>query len=190
MKKDIRLAVCIVAIILLVILCIYVLLSEKEKEEDLTDPNGTENRNVPTQRIIVVPTTGNNNGGVLKSVRYYVIKLSGLKLDTAETAIGSEVTVTPEMISEYVSDALEDEEINVAINAISVKDNICIIDFDDDMKSTAKKDQKLEKLILDAYAMSIIDNCDDVEGVTFTISGKAYSTDSIRLDGGKVYLKK
>ena len=58
------------------------------------------------------------------------------------------------------------------------------------MKSTAKKDQKLEKLILDAYAMSIIDNCDDVEGVTFTISGKAYSTESIRLDGGKVYLKK
>ena len=38
--------------------------------------------------------------------------------------------------------------------------------------------------------MSIVDNCDDVEGVTFTISGKAYLTDSIRLDGGKVYLKK
>ena len=122
MKKDIRLAVCIVAIILLVILCIFVLLSEKEKEEDLTDPGITEN--VPTPRIIVVPTTGNNNGDILKSVRYYVIKLSGLKLDTAETAIGSKVTVTPEMISEYVTDALEDEEINVAINDISVKDDI------------------------------------------------------------------
>lgn len=188
MKKDIRLAVCIVAIILLVILCIFVLLSEKEKEDDLTDPGITEN--VPTPRIIVVPTTGNNNGDILKSVRYYVIKLSGLKLDTAETAIGSKVTVTPEMISEYVTDALEDEEINVAINDISVKDDICIIDFDDSIESIAKKDQKLEKLILDAYAMSIVDNCDDVEGVTFTISGKAYLTDSVRLDGGKVYLKK
>lgn len=189
MKKDIRLAVCIVAIILLVILCIFVLLSEKEKEEDLTDPNGTENQNVPTPRIIVVPTTGNNSGGILKSVRYYVIKLSGLKLDTAETAIGSAVTVTPEMISEYVTDALEDEEINVAINVISVNENICSIDFDDSITNIAK-DPKLEKLILDAYAMSIVDNCDDVEGVTFTISGKAYLTDSIRLDGGKVYLKK
>lgn len=188
MKKDIRLAVCIVAIILLVILCIFVLLSEKEKEDDLTDPGITEN--VPTPRIIVVPTTGNNNGDILKSVRYYVIKLSGLKLDTAETAIGSKVTVTPEMISEYVTDALEDEEINVAINDISVKDDICILDFDSSIESTAKKDQKLEKLILDAYAMSIVDNCDDVEGVTFTISGKAYLTDSVRLDGGKVYLKK
>lgn len=188
MKKDIRLAVCIVAIILLVILCIFVLLSEKEKEEDLTGPGITEN--IPTPRIIVVPTTGNNNGDILKSVRYYVIKLSGLKLDTAETAIGSKVTVTPEMISEYVTDALEDEEINVAINDISVKDDICIIDFDDSIESIAKKDQKLEKLILDAYAMSIVDNCDDVEGVTFTISGKAYLTDSVRLDGGKVYLKK
>ncbi len=188
MKKDIRLAVCIVAIILLVILCIFVLLSEKEKEEDLTGPGITEN--IPTPRIIVVPTTGNNNGDILKSVRYYVIKLSGLKLDTAETAIGSKVTVTPEMISEYVTDALEDEEINVAINDISVKDDICIIDFDDSIENIAKKDQKLEKLILDAYAMSIVDNCDDVEGVTFTISGKAYLTDSVRLDGGKVYLKK
>jgi len=187
-KKDIRLAVCIVAIILLVILCIFVLLSEKEKEEDLTGPGITEN--IPTPRIIVVPTTGNNNGDILKSVRYYVIKLSGLKLDTAETAIGSKVTVTPEMISEYVTDALEDEEINVAINDISVKDDICIIDFDDSIENIAKKDQKLEKLILDAYAMSIVDNCDDVEGVTFTISGKAYLTDSVRLDGGKVYLKK
>jgi len=189
-KKDIRLAACIVVIILLVILCIFVLLSEKEKEEELNNPNGTENLSAPTPRIIVVPTTGNNNGGVLKSVRYYVIKLSDKAIDTAETAMGSAVVVTPEMISEYVSDALEDEEINVAINSISVKDDICTIDFDESIKSIAKKDQILEKLILDAYSMSIVDNCEDVEGVTFTISGKAYSTDSIRLDGGKVYLKK
>ena len=65
-----------------------------------------------------------------------------------------------------------------------------MIYFDSSIESTAKKDPKLEKLILDAYAMSIVDNCDDVEGVTFTISGKAYLTDSVRLDGGKVYLKK
>ena len=189
-KKDLRLAVCIVVIILLVILCIYMLLSEKEKEQDLNDPTGVESDNVPTPRIIAVPSTGNNVGGELRIIRYYTIKLSEKSIETAEAAIGNDIKGTPEMISEYVSDALEDEEINAAINAISVKDNICIIDFDDSIENIAKKDKKLEKLILDAYAMSIIDNCDDIEGVTFTISGAAYYTDSIRLAGGKVYLKK
>ena len=51
---------------------------------------------------------------------------------------------------------------------------------------------KILNEVIDEYIedLPVIDNCDDVEGVTFTISGKAYSTDSIRLDGGKVYLKK
>lgn len=189
-KKDIRLAVCIVVIILLVILCIFVLLSEKEKENDLNDTSNIGNQAVPTQRLIVVPSSGTDDPVFLKSIKYYVIKLSGMSIETAEEAVGNGVKVTPEMISEYVSTALEDEEINIDIRSISVTGNICKIDFSEDIRDIAKSDPELEKLILDAYAMSMIDNCEDVDAVTFTISGKDYSTGSVSLPGGKVYLKK
>ncbi len=189
-KKDIRLAVCIVVIILLVILCIFVLLSEKEKEDDLNDPSNIENMAVPTPRLIVVPSSGTNDPVFLKSIKYYVVKLSDMSIDTAEEAVGNGVAATPEMICEYVSTALEDEEINIDIRKITVADNICKIDFNEEIRSIAKRNHELEKLILDAYAMSIIDNCEGVDAVTFTISGEDYSTGSVSLPGGKVYLKK
>lgn len=190
MKKDIRLAACIVVIILLVILCIFMLLSEKEKEDDLNDPSNMGNIAVPTQRLIVVPSSGTDNPLLLTSIKYYAIKLSDMSIQTAEEAVGNNVTVTPKMISEYVTTALEDEEINIDIRDITVSDKLCKIDFSEDIRSIAKSDPELEKLILDAYAMSIIDNCEDVDAVTFTISGMDYSTGSISLPGGKVYLKK
>ena len=43
-------------------------------------------------------------------------------------------------------------------------------------------------MILDAYSMSIVDNC-NVDGVSFKIEGKAYSTQNITLNDGEVYLK-
>ena len=49
-------------------------------------------------------------------------------------------------------------------------------------------DPELEKMILDAYSMSIVDNC-NVDGVSFKIEGKAYSTQNITLNDGEVYLK-
>lgn len=188
MKKDIRFTICLVAIILLALLCIYSFLVDKEDERD-KNPGDEEVTVVPTQRVIILPD-GENKKLVLDTVRYYAVKLSGGKIESVEAAVGQGVEVSPKLISEYITDSLEDEEIDLNILGIEQKDGICIIDFDDEIVKIAKKDPNIEKLILDAYSMSIIDNCKEIDGVSFRINGKPYSTDNLTLKDQEVYLKK
>ena len=188
MRKDIRFTICLVAIILLALLCIYSFLADKEEEGD-KKPGDEGVTVVPTQRVIILPN-GDDKNLVLDTVRYYTVKLSSRKIESVEAAVGQGVEVSPKLISEYITDSLEDEEIDLNILGIEQKDGVCIIDFDDEIVKIAKKDPNIEKLILDAYSMSIVDNCSDVDGVSFRINGKAYRTDNLTLKDQEVYLKK
>ena len=47
-----------------------------------------------------------------------------------------------------------------------------------------------ETLILDALAMSVLDNCENVEKVTFTINGNAYKTSNRSLGEDETYMSK
>lgn len=186
MKKDIRFCLCLVAIILLALLCIFVLLADKEKEID-TKPDYPEVSVTPTPRTIVV--SGGENNVVLGTVSFYTVKLSGRLIESVEVAVGKGLNISPKLISEYVTDALEDEEIDIDILSITEKDGICTLDFGESIRKLAISEPDIEKLVLDAYAMSIVDNCPDINGVTFRIDGKAYSTKNISISDGEVYLK-
>ena len=59
----------------------------------------------------------------------------------------------------------------------------------DSIKAISEKNPRLEMLVLDAVAMSILDNCHEVTGVTFTIDKNTYSTANIQLNDKEVYLK-
>ena len=186
MRKDIRYVICLVFIILLALLCIYRILADKEIEEEKKDPDITNVSPIPTPRTIVLP---GDEDKFLGTVRYYTVKLSQKNIESVESVVGQDTEVTPKLICEYIKDALEDEEIDIDINDIQQKDGICTIDLSKDIVSVAAKDAALEKLILDAFSMSIIDNCADVVGVSFKIDNAPYSTANLKLQDGEVYLK-
>ena len=187
MKKDIRFVICLVIIILLALLCIYMLLSEKEKDGDI-QPDYPEVSVTPTPRTILF-SSGGSDDVVLGTISFYTVKLSGRIIESVEVAVGKGADISPKLISEYVTDSLEDEEIDLKILGIDNKNGICTIDFSDSIKELAIGEPDIEKLVLDAYSMSIVDNCSDVNGVTFTINGKTYATKNISLADGEVYLK-
>ena len=186
MKKDIRFVICLVIIILLALLCIYVLLSEKEKDGEI-QPDYPEVSVTPTPRTIIVP--GGDNNVVLGTISFYTVKLSGRIIESVEVAVGKGAEISPKLISEYVTDSLEDEEIDLEILDIKQENGICILNFGEEIKELSLRDGEVEKLVLDAYSMSIVDNCPDVNGVTFKIEGKTYSTQHIKISDGEVYLK-
>ena len=92
MKKDIRFCLCLVAIILLALLCIFVLLADKEKEID-TKPDYPEVSVTPTPRTIVV--SGGENNVVLGTVSFYTVKLSGRLIESVEVAVGKGLNISP-----------------------------------------------------------------------------------------------
>ena len=187
MKKDIRVAICLLIIVLLAILGIYSLLAEKEDEEGSKVPLPDATL-APTPRTIILPG-GEEKKLVLGTVRYYTVKLSTRNIESVEAAIGQGSEISPKQIAGYVTDALEDEEIDIEIKGIYLDEGICTLDFSQEIRKIAAKDSGLEKLILDAYAMSIVDNCQDIYGVSFKIEGESYSTGGISLKDGEVYLK-
>ncbi|MBR4343840.1 MAG: hypothetical protein IKP88_14285 [Lachnospiraceae bacterium] len=186
MRKDIRFAICFVVIMLLVILCIYRYLADKEIESERSG-TGTTGA-VPTSITHVI--TDSEGEVILHRIRYYTIKLSQMDIETADAVIGENAEVTPLLICEYVSDSLEDEEIEITVKGAQLKDRLCIVDLGRDILEVSKKDRQLEKLILDALAMSIVDNCKDVEGVSFSIENQPYSSSWIKLESEEVYLKR
>jgi len=189
MRKDIRIAICLVVIILLVILCAYRLLADKEIDEDKAEVTPTsQTANYPTQPVYIIPS--NNQDVVLKRVKYYKVSLADSSVVVAETAVGSDVEITPSVIAEYVSDALDDEELEVNVIEVVIEDKKCIIDLGNGIKSVSKRSAETERLVLDAFSMSIIDNCREIDEVTFRLEGKAYVTDNIRLGESEGYLKR
>ncbi|MBP5331805.1 MAG: GerMN domain-containing protein, partial [Lachnospiraceae bacterium] len=98
--------------------------------------------------------------------------------------------VTPKLILGYFLDSLEDESIALNITGVEVENDVCVIDFDDSIYDIASMGKKVENAVLDAAAQSILDNIDEVDGVGFSINGKAYETANNKFSLKAVYMGK
>ncbi len=185
MKKDIRFAICLVVIFLLAILCVYKLLAEKESEAE-NNTGGYELTVIPTPRTIVDPVDGKER----TVIEFYKINLRKMETVSAETAIEGGTEITPNLICDCVCEALEDEELKIVVRKTSISKGVCTVDLDEEIKSVSESDPQVEKLILDAFSMSILDNCKDIEAVSFTIMGEEYSTKNIKIESDKTYIKR
>ena len=185
MKKDIRLTICLAVIILLGIFCLFRLFADKEIEEE----EGTNGHQaVPTPKTFVI-SDEDKNELILTGIKFYTVNRSTMNIESAEAAVDKTFELNPLHICEYVTDALEDEEIEIEVNSAVQDEDICIVDIGDSIKDISEKSRQLETLVLDALAMSILDNCRDIKGVTFTIDKENYSTANIQLKDKEVYLK-
>ncbi len=190
MKKDIRLAICLIGILLLGILCVYVLLVDKEKEAEKNNSGSGEVTTGIVEEKENNDVTYNIDGEkmTLHKISYYTIRLSDLTITNTETILPVGIEINPKLICEYVLYSLEDEGIETDINDTRIAGELCIVDMDKSIYDIAGKNAKLEKLILDVISTSIIDNCEKVKSVTFTAEGKDYSSANINLKSGRVYL--
>lgn len=195
MKKDLRVVICIIALVLLALLCFFKCSAEIEDEsgEGTTGAPQVSEQPLPT-RVIVIP--GDENGENhstdigLVTIEYYTITGAGnTRIDTAEALIKEGTGITASTIVDFCLDSFTDEELDVNVLDVSQKEGICTVNFDSSIRKIAKDGRVTEVCVLDALAMSILDNCKDVVSVSFTINGEAYVTDNITLDVGEVYLR-
>ena len=176
MKRSAHISI----IIVMIVLC--ALLSACSKKPDV--PAGSDDKDEPKVTSYSIP----NSSGVSK-VSFYSVTSDGRILG-ASFLVDDSTSVTPDLILGYFTDALEDESINITINDTSIVDGICRISFDDSIYDVASMGKEVEQAVLDAAAQSILDNIDNVSGVSFYINDREYSTKNYTLDLKSVYMGK
>ncbi|MCQ2495132.1 MAG: hypothetical protein MJ131_00910 [Lachnospiraceae bacterium] len=192
-NKRASIVVCLVIMVLLCLFGLFSCLSEKEDAEMKTDlPVDITNEITPVPtKVFVIDDKQDGNSGNKKeliTIRYYAVSSSNAPNQAAEVVVEANEKISPEMVMEYFTDSLEDEEIDLKINSVTVKDKSCTVDFDSSVIKIAEKSAITEVHILDAISMSILDNCENLSEVLFTIDKKPYSTPNITFNEGEVYL--
>ena len=134
-------------------------------------PSVTE---VVTDKPVTPLITGQNFK--LLGIFIYTVDATSESVVNKTVMVKESTEITPELIIDYIIDSLKDESVELNVKDVSYNNGDCIVDFDDTVKSIAKKSAKLENAILDAIAQSVLDNVDGCKKIKYRINGSAYST--------------
>ena len=174
--------------IIVVLSCAFCLscTGKNKQDPDLNDgpePTYIDDPKEPDITSIDVP----NDDTPASRLGYYTVNSRGV-LVRATSIISGKSKVTPQLITEYVLDSLEDESIILETESITVEDSDCIISFTDSIYDIAAEGLVLETAVLDAISQSILDNIESVAGIIFRINGEAYSTKNLSFKIDAVYM--
>lgn len=185
--------ICAIGMLLLGLLALFFFETEREEQIDDNPAVPTEAADtstpIPTRVIVLNDNQGDDSQKTeLVMLRYYTVSSMNIPNKSAEVVIEAGQEVTPSLVMDYFLESLEDEEIVLDINKIDVRENVCNVDFGPSIKKLAEDSAITEVHILDAVAMGILDNCEGISDITFTIDGGRYKTENVILNEGEVYL--
>mgnify|MGYP002508876236 FL=1 len=92
---------------------------------------------------------------------------------------------TPDYVAELVMENLNEEDIE--LTDITQKDNKVIVSFSSEGKPVKGCGSKMETLILEAFANSLLDNLEDCEKVIFRCDGKEYKSSQYSFGKNEVF---
>lgn len=119
-----------------------------------------------------------------KTLSIYTIDTDAMTLAPVTLKRGNE-SITPEYITSLVEESLDDETIRVY--SIEQKDNCIFLSFYSNGKPFVKCSKKMENLILDCFANSLLDNLDNCSEIVFRCEDKAYKSANYSFKKNEVY---
>lgn len=186
MKRSNR--ICIWLIMMLV--CVLTACTEKP---DFTDMGMVS----PTITAAGTSSMGGEEGQkpTVAPLKTYEIQIYSINPDTmtkeAVTALVlADSALTPELILEQVTDAMEDEAFYLDIREVTVEEKSIIVSFGKGAPPVENVGASVEAEILDAIGQSLLDNLPDYSKVIFRIEGGAYETGHITLGINEAYISR
>lgn len=79
------------------------------------------------------------------------------------------------------------DEQDVEVSECTKEGTTAIVSFSADSQPVCECSKKMEKLILDAFANSLLDNVPDCDGVIFRCEGKAYKSENRSFGKNEMY---
>lgn len=148
--------------------------------------------NAPDSPITSIPNVdGSLTVAPSKTTELPIYTISGdLTELTAVTALVSEDTITEQIVTDAVVDALEGSLIYVKVNNVSLKDEVVTVDFNASSPPVSQVGASIEGLILDAFGQSLLDNVPGCKGISFTVDGGMYSSGHFEFATDEIYMRR
>ncbi len=123
------------------------------------------------------------------------LSLYTVNMDTGVTepftaTVAKNTDITPELIIEKVVEAMADRSLEVGVEYVKTEKDTVIVSFYRDKAPLNEGGIIYEGPILDAIAMSLIDNLKDYNKIIYRAEGNAYVSDHIELGINEPYMTK
>lgn len=120
----------------------------------------------------------------IETVSIYTIDTDSMTLVPVKIKKEKEA-ITPAYITSLVEDSLDDDTIRVY--SVEQKDNCVFLSFYAKGKPLVNCSKKMENLILDCFANSLLDNLDSCSEIVFRSEDKAYKSEHYSFKKNEVY---
>ncbi len=175
-----------------IIICSFLILFGMIGCGNKSETNTPSATNAPDSPITLTPNTGESlTVAPSKTTELPIYTISGdLTELTAVTALVSEETITEQIVTDAVVEALEGSLIYVKVNNVFYKDNVVTVDFDATSPPVSQVGASIEGLILDAFGQSLLDNVPGCKGISFTVDGGMYSSGHFEFAPDEIYMRR
>lgn len=120
----------------------------------------------------------------IETVSIYSVNSDNMTLIPVSVRKGTQ-DPTPDYVAGLVMESLNEEDIE--LTDISQKDNKVIVSFSSKGKPVKGCGSKMETLILEAFANSLLDNVENCEKVIFRCDGKEYKSSQYSFGKNEVF---
>lgn len=120
----------------------------------------------------------------------YSLNSDTLTKEAVSVLIPADSDVTPQLILDQVTDAMEDEAFYLGVDEITTEDKSIIVSFSKDAPPVCNVGAGVEAEILDAIGQSLLENLPDYSKIIYRIEGEAYETGHIALGVNEAYISR
>lgn len=119
---------------------------------------------------------------------FFTVNMESGATEPFTAAITKDKDITPELIVDKVVEAMADRSLEVGIEYVKAEKNAIVVSFYRDKAPLSEGGTIYEGPILDAIAMSLLDNLKDYNKIIYRAEGKAYVSDHIELGIDEPYM--
>lgn len=142
---------------------------------------------VHTPDAPTVPTSMPTQENRIETITVYSINSDSQTLVPVSVRKGKE-KISEKYIVSLVLNNLMEYQINPPV--IKKKGNKLYLSFSSEGEPVKNCNKKLEKLILECFANSLIDNIETCHDIIFQVDGKAYKSDNLEFGQDEIYLSR
>lgn len=151
--------------------------------------NNTEDKSEVSPTPGINPTPAVQPAATI-DLSLYTVNMESGATEPFKVAIPKDKEITPQLIVDKVVEAMADRSLEVGIDYVKTEKDAIIVSFYRNKAPLSEGGTIYEGPILDAIAMSLLDNLKDYNKIIYRAEGEAYVSDHIELGIDEDYMTK
>ncbi len=120
-------------------------------------------------------------------IQVYTIDMDTMQSVSETAYLMKDEEVTAENIIKKVIELFKENTIEIEVNGIKQKKDVIYISFAKDSAPIVDVSKKVEEVILESIAKSLLDNLEDIEKIVFQVDSGAYKSENLELGENEAY---